>query len=76
MQLFKITFSTKIAPLDALKKSKTDNKNDRANRLIGMSTSEVLWLYLQHIDTPFDTGWTWSPFAIFFINPSLCGLFI
>jgi hypothetical protein len=46
----------KLAPTDASKKAKWDNKNDEAHGLIKMSISSDLQFHLQGIDEP-DEAW-------------------
>ena len=48
--LYRITMGTETTPTDDDKKSKWDNRNDKARGLIGMSISLDLRYHLQEID--------------------------
>jgi hypothetical protein len=51
-RLYWVTLGTKIALLNALKKARWDDKNDRARGLIRMFISNDLQFHLQGIETP------------------------
>jgi hypothetical protein len=54
--LYRITMGIEIAPTDADKKDKWDNRNDEARGLIGMSISPDLRYHLQGVDDP-EESW-------------------
>jgi hypothetical protein len=56
MGLYQVTMGTQIAPLNALKKTKWDNKNDKGHGLIKISISSDLQFHLQGIET-LDVAW-------------------
>jgi hypothetical protein len=56
MGLYQVTLGTEIAPLNALKKIKWDNKNDKAYGLIKISIVGDLQFLLQGIET-LDVAW-------------------
>jgi hypothetical protein len=50
--LYQITLGKETTPIDANKKSKWDNRNEKARGLIIMSISPDLRFHLQSIDKP------------------------
>jgi hypothetical protein len=50
--LYQITLGKETTPIDADKKVKWDNMNDKKHELIGMSISNDLRFHLQSIDKP------------------------
>jgi hypothetical protein len=50
--LYQITMGKETTPTNDDKKSKWDNRNDKAHGLIGMSISHDLRYHLQGIDNP------------------------
>jgi hypothetical protein len=54
--LYRITMGTETTPTDDDKKSKWDNRNDKACGLIEMSISPDLRYHLQEVDDP-EAAW-------------------